>query len=169
MLKMGEITVREHCRHIWGWSYCNYWEIRGRNVWKFHQYNKNWNVIMFPKDKSVYIKQLHHIADGMGWISAILKNYTPPHQKTSTENRVYVWQTLWSCNYFASRWKYFINWKTWLLTAKERVADLRQGATSCSMWILYCYYCYWIILHTPPPILMDLGHFLLAGVLAVWV
>lgn len=52
---------------------------------------------MFPKAKSVHIKQLHHIADGMD--AFIQNNYIfPPKRVHKTE--FYVWQTEQSSYYF---------------------------------------------------------------------
>lgn len=53
---------------------------------------------MFPKAKSVHIKRLHHIADGMDVFTQ--NNYiSPPKRVHKTE--FYVWQTQQTSNYFA--------------------------------------------------------------------
>lgn len=88
--------------------------IKRENVLEFHQYNKNWKLITFPKAKSVHIKQLHHIADGMDAFMLFKRTtYSPPLKKTSTWNS-FMCDRLQTSNYFGSRWKYFINWNMWI-------------------------------------------------------
>lgn len=60
--------------------------IKRGNVLEFHQYNKNWKLITFPKAKSVHIKQLHHIADGMDAFMLFKRTtYSPPLKKQARE------------------------------------------------------------------------------------